>query len=283
MIKNNTPVEKYKVGRRTVYVKREDKCTPRPGPPFSKCRGVYAKMKKLKKEGVETVGYVETPISMAGWAVAWCAKKLDMRAVIFDPQYKNKTPIMLQYHRREWWQFSPVVLKIPAGRTCINWQIAKKILNEKYLNALMLPTGLPFQETVEETAKEWVRTMKVIKPDHTVICVGSGTICAGIINGMALRKRKLHGVLICSKNMEAYKDKIWDKAGLLRGGLFGVPDSFFNLVDPGWEYMQEAEMEPPFPCHRYYDQKAWQWLVENLKDLKGKVLFWNIGREHDIK
>jgi hypothetical protein len=69
--------------------------------------------------------------------------------------------------------------------------------------------------------------------------------------------------------------QVLDKAGQLSKGLFR---SGLTLMDPGWDYSKPSLAECPFPCHPYYDLKAWQWLTENIDQLKGNILFWNIGR-----
>jgi len=51
----------------------------------------------------------------------------------------------------------------------------------------------------------------------------------------------------------------------------------FRLIDPEWEYTQSCDISVPFPCHPYYDRKAWKWLQENKNHLKKPILFWNIG------
>lgn len=35
--------------------------------------------------------------------------------------------------------------------------------------------------------------------------------------------------------------------------------------------------ETPFPTHKYWDKKAWRWLTENIDEIEGKTLFWNLG------
>jgi len=280
VIKNNTPIEKYTIKSRTIYVKREDLCTYPPAPPFSKCRGLAAKMRKLKDEGIETVGYVESSISMAGWGVAWIAQNLGMKAVIFNPQYANQTPSTLKIHRSKWKEFEPDIISIKAGRTSVNLHISKKILFKKYdeKTTIMFPTGLPFPETVEETAKEWQRTRKNMKPENTIICIGSGTICAGLLKGMKEEDGKLTGILAYSRNLKLTEKNIWDKSGKKKDGLF-KSEIDFKLIDPGWKYTEQSKIDCPFPCHSYYDLKAWQWMIENVKGLKGIILFWNIGSE----
>jgi len=263
-----------------VHVKREDLCTQSPGPPFSKCRGLAAKMKKLKNEGIKIVGYVESSISMAGWGVAWMAQELEMKAIIFNPQYVNQTPSTLKTHRDKWKEFEPDIIPIKAGRTSVNFHISKKILFEKYdeKTTIMLPIGLPFPETVEETAKEWQRTKKKIKSKNVIICIGSGTICAGLLRGMKEEDCKLIGILAYSRSLKSIEKSIWNKSGKKKDGLF-KSEIDFKLIDPGWKYTEQSKIKCPFPCHSYYDLKTWQWMVENIKKLKGIILFWNIGSE----
>ena len=33
----------------------------------------------------------------------------------------------------------------------------------------------------------------------------------------------------------------------------------------------------PFPCNRLWDKKAWVWMTQNVEELKGRTLFWNLG------
>ena len=287
MIRKNTPIETYQVRGRSVYVKREDLCTEPPGPPFSKCRGLYAKLKKMKREGVEIVGYVETSISMAGWGVAWVAQKLGLKAVIFDPQYLHDPPVTIEIHREKWKQFNPIIVPIKAGMTCVNQHIARRILREIYgKKAVMLPIGISFDETVSETAKELCRLLdraswKFTPPGHLVVCVGSGTICAGLLKGLkkASPRTELIGVMAYNKRKRKKRKSIFAKAGAKDKGTLFVSNVDFKLVNEKWEYTEPSAVECPFPCHPYYDLKAWDWLVRHIHTLKGSVLFWNIGSE----
>ena len=58
----HTPVEKYN----GICVKREDLAVNDPtAPPFSKMRGVLIHLTKLRDQGIKTVDYAESAISMA--------------------------------------------------------------------------------------------------------------------------------------------------------------------------------------------------------------------------
>jgi len=268
-----TPVELYG----NIYVKREDLCFESPAPPFSKCRGIIPHLEKLKKQGITTVGYTETSISMAGWGVTWACKELGMKAIIFDPQY-IKTPEVLEYHRKQWYKLGAEIIPIKAGMAKVNWYISKSIL-KKIPNSVLLPLGLPFKETIQETAHEFWGTLNYLDFNikSIIVCVGSGTICSGIMSILNEWPSSwdLYGIMTRTGDVNKKANQILNKAQSINSGIFKTNN--FKLVDPGWEYTQKSQITPPFPCHPYYDAKAWQWLIENEKSLKAPILFWNIG------
>lgn len=277
---DNTPIEIYSIRKHSVYVKREDLCCKKPGPPFSKVRGALLHLKKLKSAGINTVGYVETSISMAGWGVAWICSLLDMQTIIFDPQYKNPSRT-LQYHRKQWNKHKAILVPIKAGRAKINWYICRKILQEKYPEAVLLPLGIPFQETIIATSEEVKKTMSNIncKINTFVISVGSGTIVAGLWKGLDTLKisSNIYGIMCRSGNLSLKKKSIISKTRILDKGMFPSV-SQLHLIDPGWGYTDKSKIKSPFPCNPYYDKKAWEWLVQNITELKKPILFWNIGK-----
>lgn len=276
LIVEDTPIEIYN----GIYVKREDLCARGNLPPFSKVRGVLEYMIKLQQKGITTVGYTETSISMAGIAVASIAKKLKMTAVIFDPQYKE-TPDILAYHRKQWAKFGATIIPIKAGMAKVNWYICKQILENNFDHSLHLPLGLPFEETIESTAREVKITLKKYGTNifpSVVTCVGSGTIAAGILKGLATDDipRRLYGVMTRSGNETIKKTKIHLKSGIQENGLFKSKIELI-MINPKWEYTQKSLFSCPFPCHPYYDLKAWEWLIQNRMQLIEPILFWNIG------
>lgn len=288
----HTPVEKYNLpDGLTIQVKREDLSCPAPGPTFSKVRGVYVHLKKLREQGYDTVGYVETAVSMAGWGVAWAAKELGMKAIIYAPVFKDPKPIYL-FHFSKWEEFDAEIVPIEAGMAKVAFYkytnvFYKKVGREK---GKMLKLGLPFEESVQATSEEVKYTFdKYGIPDHIVTCVGSGTICAGIVRGvyetvMDRKSKSLDYVFppriwgIMCRNSEKTKktDSIMGKAKVMYGPM--SPIIKFSFVDKKWEYTEPSTVDCPFPCHPYYDLKAYQWMVERSEMFRDKnVLFWNIG------
>jgi 1-aminocyclopropane-1-carboxylate deaminase/D-cysteine desulfhydrase-like pyridoxal-dependent ACC family enzyme len=278
MLVNNTPVETYQIDGQDVLVKREDLCCT-DGPPFSKVRGALEHLKKLKQQGVTTVGYCETSISQAGWCVAWLCKELSLTAVIFDPQYKQPCET-LTYHRTQWAKYNAVIRPIKAGMAKVNWYICKKLLKEEFgPTAVLLPLGIPFEETIQATEAEVIQTLNKLSDINSfVICVGSGTITAGLWRGVTKfgNYTAIYGIMGRTGNIPYKMKVIATKARLSNVGLYKSPVQLI-LKDPGWEYTEESKAECPFPCNKYYDRKSWQWLTENINLLKKPILFWNIG------
>lgn len=277
---DNTPVEKHG----DIWVKREDLCTPPPAPPFSKVRGLYLHLQYLQsRHGITTVGYTETSISMAGWGVAWACADLGLRCIIFDPQYKNP-PALLQFHRRQWKKFGAEIVRIKAGMARVNYNISKKWLVENYGDAaLMLDLGLPLYESITATQMEAQKTLELMHNSmkSIVLNIGSGTIGAGIIRAVYFNSYTpdIIGIMGRSGNISKKKQLIAKKSQISLSALQGrgLKKLKFFLYDSGWNYTDKCTFPAPFPCHPYYDRKAWKWLQENKDQLKKPILFWNIG------
>ena len=268
----NTPIELYNHALGQYWVKREDLACPAPGPPFSKVRGLMKVLEREKAAGTKVIGYAETSISMAGWGIAWGCHQLGLKTVIFDPQYK-KTPSLLAQHRKEWAKWNAVIIPVKAGRAKVNYHIGRKILKAKYPDSKMFPLGIPFQETIAETALEAGRS-DTFMFKSVVVNVGSGTIAAGVLR--AFKQKVVYGIMGRSGNVFTKRKYIIKKSGVLEGGFLGEKIKFI-LVDPGWEYTEKCTIPIPFPCHPYYDAKAYLWMINHLNHIPKPVLFWNIG------
>jgi len=275
----HTPIERLDAA---VLVKREDMCGGDGAPPFSKLRGLVRHLEGLKGEDIRTVAYVETAISMAGWGVAWAARRLGLRTILFDPQIKNPGEVLLA-HRRLWRECGAEIRPVRPGRARVAYWIAKRELARTDPDAVMLDLGIPLEETIEETAAEWRWTMERVRPKTTVCAVGSGTIFAGIVRGWKIGEGRLIGVMTRSGDKDRKAASIRRRSGRVAAGLLFGDGVDFELVDEGWGYAEPCEVAVPFPTNRYYDAKAWAWLVKNIKELEAPVLFWNIGREVETK
>ncbi len=277
----DTPIEFHSIEGKEFFVKREDLACPPPGPCFSKVRGLFSHMEKLKRDGVTAVGYVETAISMAGIGVAWACKELEMQAIIYDPQYSNSHPARTTHeiHRLKWTELGATIIPLRPLMTKVNFNIAKKMIGTDS-DRRLLPLGLPLQETIEETAEQ-MRKEDLSKFNTIVVCVGSGTICSGLLQGISLlRKRPTVLGIMCRDGQAVSKERsIRIRAGAERNSLYSVN---FQLVNPGYKYIDGVEIKGlSFPCNKYYDRKALKFLLDNYNRLQKPILFWNIGGSYN--
>lgn len=270
-----TPIEQVQP---EIFVKREDLAFHLPSPPFAKMRGLFPQLQHLKNTGIQVVGYKDTTTSMAGWGVAFAAKQIGLKAVIFQPTYKdNKLRHNQKFQIKKWKENEATIVPIQSFRSIINWYQAKRILHERYENAYMLEQGLPFDYTLSAVKQQVVPEMRKFK--SLVVCIGTGVMTAGILQGLQEQEISLsiYGILVAGKNIRRMNQKIYKRAGVYKNGLFATNTSKLILFAAKQEYPDKEDMACPFPCNPYYDRKAWKWLMDNYVDLQKPILFWNIG------
>ena len=121
-----------------------------------------------------------------------------------------------------------------------------------------------------------------VLPKTLVVCVGSGTICSGILNGILSNNLdiKLIGVMSRTGNVELKKQFIFKKS---RVALIHEARRSLVLEDHYWKYTEPCTIRTPFPCHSYYDKKAWKFLTGKVNNFEEPVLFWNIGSSRIIR
>jgi len=294
MITNNTPVEWTKVGDVWVLVKREDMSSPFPGPGFSKIRGLVP---HLRSRPEEVVGILDTFHSKAGWAVAYVCKELGKKAVVYYPRYKYDWKLQtsdgefegdayaLRPQQQNAQDLGAELVALQATAGYILAPRAKKDLLARYPGAHMLPVGLKMPESVEENAKEAVRTTRNMprwpyEPIKSlVMSVSSGTVAAGVIKGLTA-VNELPDTVVChlgySRPVEGargLRKNLEKKSGADMSGVTFI-DEGYNYRDPVKHYDAKAY---PFPTNPYYDGKALRWLETFAKSLPQPVMFWNIG------
>ena len=288
MIINNTPVEWHDCDGPKILVKREDLCSPFPGPQFSKIRGLVP---HLRNRSEEVVGILDTFHSKAGWAVAYVCKELGKRAVVYYPRYKGDWKLQTsdgnyeggpedlriqQQHARS---LGAELVPLQATAGYILAPRSKKDLLARYPGAHMLPVGLKMDESVEENAKEAVRTIRNLPEIQTlVVSVSSGTVAAGVVKGLASQ-----GALPPTVVFHLGYSRPVNGARGLRANLekkSGVDMSAVAFIDENYSYRDPARNYNPnmaFPMNPYYDFKAWKYLETFGRSLPQPILFWSIG------
>jgi len=264
----STPIIPYIIKGKEIFVKREDLCIEQTN--FSKMRGVVTNLKKVSNK---VIGVLDSLHSKAGWGVSYVGKNLNKQVVLFYPKYKGE--IQPRYNQIQALKFGAEIVPLQAGRSCILYHQAKKILQYKYKDSYMLPNALKLQESVDETAIELINTTPESLLDNTVwiVSVSSGTIGAGVLKGLLKLNAKVNVIvhLGYSRSISQLKGYMEKKSGdLSKLKIF--------FIDEKYSYKDSVKGNVPFPCNPYYDLKAWNWLINNLDKLKGKkIMFWNIG------
>lgn len=270
MLTKGTPLEDH-TKEYGIWVKREDLACYPPGPPFSKTRGVYARVKSRPER---LIGVLDTYHSQAGHAVARACQVLGKKCVAFYPHYKADTELRQPQIRAV--ELGAELKPLPAGRSCILFHAAKK--ETLRLGGYMMPNALKLEESVQETASEVTEDMEQFS--GVVIPVSSGTIAAGVILGFL--RRDLHPVfwlhLGYSRSEEELRRYVVEYV-LSRFTIKNDAKTDIRVIDEGYSYRDESVNgpTPPWPCNRYYDLKAFRWVQKNRSKLGESVLFWNIG------
>ena len=264
----HTPIEKYKVKDRIVYVKRDDLFGRHPAPPLAKLRGIKPILERLNEKGVKVVGINDTRVSKAGQGLAILAKQLDMKAILGYPNYRSGE-IPPQHKIAQ--EYGAEIYPVRANRVNIMYYQTKKYVESK--GGYMLPKALITMDTVKNVAREASTIPEDLLDGSMVICAGSGTITSGVICGL---KKIPDQFYVISIGMHKNKTQTILKLLWKYGKYYSIPKQVKILRYPK-DYYDEEKFSCPFPSHPNYDRKAWRWLVENIDSLKEPVLFWNIG------
>jgi hypothetical protein len=272
MLRSGTPIEDYRC-EYALWVKREDlSCVP-PGPPFSKARGVYARVSSRPEK---LIGVLDTRHSQAGWAVARACQVLGKQAVCYYPDYKDRIGEIREPQLRAE-ALGSVLAPLPAGRSAILYHRAKKDCES--MGGYMMPNALKLEESVTETAAEVPEGIF----DNVLIAASSATIAAGVIRGFAEKETRWPKFLVhlgYSRSVEEVARYILQMGGkAVAESIEYEQNGGITIIDEGYAYKDKARPgeTPPWPCNEYYDLKAFRWWLENRRRYPGNTLFWNIG------
>lgn len=266
---SGTPIEKHG----GFYVKREDLCALEPWPSFSKIRGILA---HISAQRANTIGVLDTFHSQGGWAVAAACEYLGKKCINFWPRYKAMKKGKLRPNQKRSKKLGAKLVAFKAGRSAILYHKARRYMKdlekETGRATYMMPNALKLPESMSETSYEVSLIPNVERFANVVIPISSGTIAAGVLQGLIRRQHfpRVYIHLGYSRSTKAVRAYLAEHAP-------GFPTDKIKIIDEGYAYKDMARDldKPPFPCNVYYDLKTWQWLKK--RQPKGKTLFWNIG------
>lgn len=272
-------VEQHSVRGVPVLVVRDDLCSPFPGPNFSKIRGIYEHLRRKAEDGVRVVVSQDTSISRCGWAVSYVCHELGLTHYnICAVKAKAGRPV--NFYQRMSQRWGGKLVPVKGTFTSAMRAIALRVLRDQGVHGYMIPNGLSVPETLHEHAAIIRGMDRAMFGGTVVVCVSSGTICAGILYGLGAAGLGPQLVGITSSAFHNRGEKIHrlvKDAVQVGARMTGAPS--LRILDAGYRYT-EMETEPcPFPCDRYLDRKTWAWIGKNVLSLPQPVVFWNIGGE----
>jgi len=269
----NTPWELKRYPGGKIWVKREDLCSPAPGPAFSKIRGVQAALRNRLNHPIppEHIAVLDSIHSKAGWGVSWLAREYGIPVTVYYPTLVSEAPGHVRPFQRKCAEFGATIVPLKATKSAVMWYQARKLFGAAAPGGWLLPNGLKLSESIDETAIELTTyTPPELGQEGTwVVSVSSGTIAAGVAKG--LTQIGFRGKLILHLG---YSRSIPEVLAYVGQYAFGYK---MEAVDEGYGYADLVNCAHDFPCNPWYDLKAWKWIQESEQRFPKPVCFWNIG------
>lgn len=268
-LNEDTPLELYHIKGREVWVKRDDLMGDGHYlPPWGKTAAVYELVKKYVDRD-RPLTHLSVDGSWTAWVLAAICENLGIEFYASHPDSKKISQEYLS-HIREMYpsvKFNP----IRPNMMKIMYNSLRLQANERGWQ--MLPYAFD-HDFYKDYLKE--RIAPYAHFDNLVASSGSGVTLAGLVKGY-------YGDEILNGFFQKPSKKVWTTCvssvdsiqRKLKSSGIHVP---INIRKS--EYLFEDRLEgyeAPFPCNQFWDIKQWKWLEENIDQLEGTILFWNIG------
>ena len=268
-----TPIEEYQVKGKTVWVKRDDLIGD--GiifPRWSKIEGIRRILESDAIDNNKPLVHLSVYGSWTGWVLSQLCKEYGIEFISAYPDSKTYPPQILEIINGNGAKLHPMKpnmmkllenkLRGEAKRN--GWQMLPYAFNH--------PTYVNYMQA---------RMKEVLDNDdyaHLVVSIGSGVTASGLIReflqydswkDILKNKRQVHTITMSS--IKSTKEILnHNKAGDINNiHIYKSPYSFDDMMDD--------VMDWPFDLNEFWERKTWLWLTENIQNLNGKVLFWNIG------
>ncbi len=277
-------IEQYQVGDKTIYVKREDLWAGDRYARNAKLRGIRAHLQTLLRDGYDRVAVFDSRISRGGWGVAELAKEVGIACVIYYPVLKKDWDGPMGYNQQQAASFGAEIHKMQASKLYPMWYKVRRILRDES-RTYLYPLGLRIPEAVANVAAEVGRVPSHYFRGSLVCVVGTGTMFAGWIRGLALHHERwpdIYGVSMGMTRKELKGESRTNVDKLIRSRIAEMlpgdtvyPD--YEMVTTQLQYYDADDYPCPFNADAWYDLKAWRWLCENIDKLREPLFFVNIG------
>ena len=267
-LNEETPLELYHIKGREVWVKRDDLMGDGMVlPPWGKLAALFELVKKYVDKSKPLV-HLSVDGSWTAWALGAICEELGIEFYAAHPDSKKISQEYLSmikemYPKTNLYPIRPNMMQIM-------YNSLKKDAREKGWQ--MLPYAFDHDFYKDYLAD---RIQPYSHFDNLVVSSGSGVTLSGLAKGYYREELK--------EFFPQVKRKIWTTCVSSVSSInktlkkSGIPIPI-NIRKS--EYLFEDRLdgyEAPFPCNQFWDIKQWKWLEENIDQLEGTILFWNIG------
>ena len=267
-LNEETPLELYHIKGREVWVKRDDLMGDGMVlPPWGKLAALFELVKKYVDKSKPLV-HLSVDGSWTAWALGAICEELGIEFYAAHPDSKKISQEYLSmikemYPKTNLYPIRPNMMQIM-------YNSLKKDAREKGWQ--MLPYAFDHDFYKDYLAD---RIQPYSHFDNLVVSSGSGVTLSGLAKGYYREELK--------EFFPQVKRKIWTTCVSSVSSInktlkkSGIP---IPLNIRKSEYLFENRLdgyETPFPTNQFWDVKQWKWLEENIDQIEGTILFWNIG------
>jgi hypothetical protein len=259
-LKENTELEMYPIGDTKVWVKRDDLMGDGINlPPWGKISAVYELVRKYVDPS-KPLTHLSVDGSWTGWALAAICADLGIEFHFSFPDSKkiNRSFISMVQTRYPEVKLNPV----RSNMAKIMYNVLKKQASNNGWQ--MLPYAFDHSFYVDFFAH---RARAYSDFDNLVVSSGSGVTVSGIAKGYLAPGKQIWTTCVSS-------EETINKT--LRNRGINLDSVHVRKSEHGFSDRLEG-YQAPFPCNQFWDVKQWRWLEENVSELKGSILFWNLG------
>jgi hypothetical protein len=267
-LNEDTPLELYHIKGREVWVKRDDLMGDGTLlPPWGKVAALYELVRQYIDRS-KPLTHLSVDGSWTGWALAAICEALDIEFYVSYPDSKKISQEYLGMIK----EMYPKVHMNPIRPNMMQIMYNSLRGQARENGWQMLPYAFDHDFYKDYLAE---RIQPYVHFDNLVVSSGSGVTLSGLARGYYREELK--------EFFPSVSRKIWTTCVSTESSIkktlkkSGIP---IPLNIRKSEYLFENRLdgyEAPFPCNQFWDIKQWKWLEENIDQIEGTILFWNVG------
>lgn len=280
-LNEHTPIEQYVLKGRKVDVKRDDLVGDGVVfPRWCKIGGIKALLEDnsiISKD--KPLVHFSASQSWTGWVLSRLCKELGISFIsafgdtkVFPQFLKDKVIenggelLPLKHHM-------PSILRnrLKTMAKDNDWQV--------------LPYGFEHSLYISYMKERMYRVLKEKDYDHLVVSSGSGVTMVGLcqafleiddMNELLMGSDKRVHTALTGSEKTVLRVLERNDVDTRCVGMYNTPFEFKDRM---------SDYSVPFDCNEFWDKKSWWWLEQNIENLQGEILFWNIGGDfsHSIR